>query len=106
MDIDDDEKLRDRLTKLLAHLGTPNLPEAETAWRAIDALLRRYERTWADVIGIVGSGNARFVESLGLTQLFARLEGIDHETVRQTILSLLGRVDGFDQDEAADECEE
>jgi len=60
MDLDDDEQLREKLTKLAAHLGTNNVPEAESTWSAIDALLRRYERGWGDVIDHQGRDAPRY----------------------------------------------
>jgi hypothetical protein len=45
---------RERLGKLFSQLGTDNKHEAEVARSRIDALLRQFDKTWSDLIGILG----------------------------------------------------
>jgi hypothetical protein len=44
-----DDKIRAKLTKLHAMLGSGNAGEREAAWTKIDELLRKYRRSWTDL---------------------------------------------------------
>jgi Protein of unknown function (DUF3631) len=48
------ERERERLAKLFSQLGTDNMHEAEAARSRIDALLRQFGKTWADLIPLLG----------------------------------------------------
>jgi hypothetical protein len=43
------DKIRAKLTKLHAMLGSGNAGEREAAWTKIDELLRKYRRSWTDL---------------------------------------------------------
>jgi hypothetical protein len=49
-----DDRERERLGKLFSQLGTDNQHEAEAARSRIDALLRQFDKTWSDLIGLLG----------------------------------------------------
>jgi hypothetical protein len=44
-----DKKIRAKLTKLHAMLGSSNVGEREAAWTKIDELLRKYRKSWTDL---------------------------------------------------------
>jgi hypothetical protein len=48
------DRERERLGKLFSQLGTDNKHEAEAARSRIDALLRQFDKTWSDLIGLLG----------------------------------------------------
>jgi hypothetical protein len=53
----DPDKLRSKLTKLFAMLGSANQHESETARRLIHDLLARNKKTWNDLLELLQSGN-------------------------------------------------
>ena len=52
------EKLRDRLAKLFALLGSANTGEREAARCKIDQLLAKNKKTWNDLTELLSGGNA------------------------------------------------
>jgi hypothetical protein len=53
------DKLRDKLTKLFALLGSNNAGEREAARRKIDELLAKNKETWNDLTELLSTGNAQ-----------------------------------------------
>jgi hypothetical protein len=52
------EKVRDRLRKLFAMMGSNNAAEREAARQKINELLARYRKTWNDLTELMQNGNA------------------------------------------------
>lgn len=48
-------KIRRKLAKLLAMLGSSNSGERENAYRRIDEILRKYKKSWSELAEIIGS---------------------------------------------------
>ena len=48
-------KTRNKLTKLLALLGSSNSAERENAWQKIDDILRKHKRSWSELTAILRS---------------------------------------------------
>jgi hypothetical protein len=59
------ERERERLIKLFRQLGTDNIHEAEAARGRIDSLLRQFDKTWADLIPLLGGTPAGIPVDLG-----------------------------------------
>jgi len=53
------DKLRDRLTKLFALLGSNNAGEREAARNKIEELLAKNKKTWNDLTELLATGNAQ-----------------------------------------------
>ena len=74
------DRQRERLVRLFRQLGTHNIHERQAARNRIDALLREYDKTWSDLIGLLGGKPAaigadltRHIAALGASDPDARL---------------------------------
>src|SRR6476646_338628 len=54
---------RERLIKLFRALGTDNTHEAEAARGRIDSLLREFDKTWADLVQLLGGGRPAVIRA-------------------------------------------
>ena len=52
-------KLRDKLTKLFAMMGSNTTDEREVARREIDDLLAKNKKNWNDLTELLSTGNAQ-----------------------------------------------
>lgn len=57
------EKLRDKLRKLHAQLGSDNRHERDAAWNKINELLAREKKSWNDLPAILSGGDSPQGES-------------------------------------------
>ena len=57
------DRERDRLDKLFRHFGSDNVHEAEAARGRIDSLLQSFEKTWDNLIELLGAGTVIAIDA-------------------------------------------
>jgi hypothetical protein len=53
------DKLRHRLKKLHALMGSDNAAERDAAWKKIDELLAKHKKSWNDLLALVSAGSGQ-----------------------------------------------
>ncbi|MGY3506650.1 MULTISPECIES: DUF3631 domain-containing protein [unclassified Bradyrhizobium] len=86
------DRERQRLDKLFRALGTDNTHEAEAARGRIDSLLRDYNKTWVDIIQLLGgAANAIRAELARDIVALGASEADERDKARRNIFDLLAR---------------
>jgi hypothetical protein len=88
-----DTRAHERLVKLFRQLGTDNLHEADTARGRIASLLQKFNKSWADLIALLGNGATLSIQP-GLVADIAGLgdpDPVQRADARHRIMELLAR---------------